>query len=143
MAHCAPDLRFDAGKLDAACRALGLRLVVLFGSRASGSPIPSPESDLDLAILGGPAGWRECIRAFAEVFPDLEPDIVRIGEADPLFRQEIFGAGMLLWGDPDLFCEYKAFAYKDFVDSADLRELEAALFKKKMTHIRQTLDASR
>ncbi len=45
-------------------------------------------------------------------------------------------AGVLLWGDVDDFLEYKVFAYRDFVDSADLRELEEALFRKKMAYIR-------
>jgi hypothetical protein len=44
-------------------------------------------------------------------------------------------------GDPDLFFDYRAFAFRDFVDSADLRRLEHALFRRKMAWIGKQLDA--
>lgn len=36
-------------------------------------------------------------------------------------------SGKLLHGDPSLYCEYKAYAYRDYIDSADLRRLEDRL----------------
>lgn len=138
----APFVAYEPARLEAAARALGLRMVVLFGSRASGSPPPGPESDVDLAVLGHPAqppAWIDAYRAFESVFPDLSLDLVLLHEADPLFLYEIFRSGVLLYGDPDAYYEYKAYAYRAFVESADLRALEEALYRKKMAYLRAQL----
>ena len=47
--------------------------------------------------------------------------------------------GVLLWGDPVLFSEYRAYAYRDFTDAADLFALERALFAKKMKRLEEEL----
>lgn len=134
---------YDAERLDAACRDLDLKLVVLFGSRATGSPPPTAESDLDLAVWTGAPNARERFwtlhRALAEAFAGHVLDLVVLDTTDPLFRHEIMRAGVLLWGDQDRFFDYRAYAYRAFVDSADLRALEDALFRKKMAYIRRTL----
>jgi predicted nucleotidyltransferase len=122
-------------------------MLVAYGSRAGGSSMaPGPESDLDLALSGpGLHGWKrlsDCLRALGGVFRDYTLDVVFLGEADPLFRWEIMRDGRLLFGDPIRFLEYRAFAYKDFIDSADLRRVEAALFRKRMDWIREQLHAA-
>jgi predicted nucleotidyltransferase len=139
-------LTYDPAHLDAVCRELDLQMVVLYGSRATGGPPPTPESDLDLAVVGRRPHaatplmmWHQ---ALADVFDGYALDLARLGTADPLFRYEIFRQGILLYGDLDAFFEYKAFAYRDFVDSADLRALEDALFQKKMAYLRSHLDGA-
>jgi predicted nucleotidyltransferase len=139
-------LAYDAKRLEAACERLGLTLLVAYGSRAGAAREPRPDSDLDLALsLPGPRGWArlsDCLRALGEVFQDYALDAVFLSDADPLFRWEIMREGKLLYGDPLEFLEYRAFAYKDFVDSADLRRVEAALFRKRMDWIREQLHAA-
>lgn len=134
----AAEPEFDVGKVRAAAERFGLRLVVLFGSRATGHP--PPDSDCDIAVLGCPQGeqWN-LFEALQDAIPDFPVDLVEIEPADPLFRHEIFLDAVLLYGNPDLFCEYRAFAYKDFVDSADLRALEHALFERRMARLRDRL----
>ncbi len=83
-----------------------------------------------------------CLCALGRVFGDYALDAVPLGEADPLFRWEIMRDGRLLFGDPIRFLEYRAFVYKDFIDSADLRCVEAALFRKRMDWIREQLHAA-
>ena len=87
-------------------------------------------------------GWLELNKQLAATMPDAMLDIVFLADADPLFRWEIMDQGVLLYGDIDDFLEYRAFAYRDFVDSADLRRLERALFEKKMAMIRERLRAA-
>lgn len=140
-------LAFDEAKLAAACRELGLTMLVAYGSRAGGASMaPGPDSDLDLALLGpGLSSWARmsaCLAALGEVFRAYPIDAVFLGEADPLFRWEIMRAGRLLFGDPIRYLEYRAFAYKDFIDSADLRRVEAVLFRKRMDWIREQLHAA-
>jgi predicted nucleotidyltransferase len=139
-------LKFEARELDGPCRKLGVRFAVLFGSRATGSPPPGPESDIDVAVLPGrqdesPSLWGYR-RELDAAFTDHSLDLVLLNNADPLLRWEVMERGILLYGDADEFLEYRAFAYRDFVDSADLRALEQDLFLKKMAHTRGVLDAA-
>lgn len=137
---------FDPLRLDEICTGLNARMLVLFGSRATGTPAPNEESDIDLALLvSDPArhqrSW-EYHAALAEVFAEMPVDLVFLAAADPLFRWEIMSAGVLLWGDVDEFLELRAFAFRDFVDSADLRALERTLSERKLAQIRQGLHAA-
>lgn len=126
-------LGYDPALLSNVAHAMQLRLVVLFGSWATSSPPPAAESDVDIAVLGCPsARFWECYTALDGVFPQRRLDLVRLEAADPLLRYEVTRQGILLAGDPDSFCEYRAFAYRDFVDSADLFALEQRMFEKKM-----------
>ncbi|HET8655696.1 MAG TPA: nucleotidyltransferase domain-containing protein [Longimicrobiaceae bacterium] len=133
---------FDAEALRVAADRLGLRLVVRFGSRATGAIPPStPGSDLDIAVLAG-TRWvtlHELYDALADAFPGADLDLALLNTADPLFRYEVFRRSDLLFGDPDLYAEYQAYAYRDFMDSADLRALEDALSRRKL---RRLLDAA-
>lgn len=130
----------DSEKLAAAAAGLRLRLVVLFGSRAGGAPAPRADSDWDIAALGcEPGRLLDCQCAISEAIPGASIDLVRLEDADPLLRQEVMAKAVLLYGDPDLFCEYRAYAYQDYHDSADLFALEQTLFRKKMARLKERL----
>lgn len=139
-------LNYDAVALAAECDRLHLRRVILFGSYATGSPVPGPDSDIDLAVSFFADRERRSVRELHDsldaVFEDRSLDIVLLSDADPLFRWEIMADGVLLHGDELDFLEFRAFAFRDFVDSADLRRLEATLFEKKMDWIRRRLNAA-
>jgi predicted nucleotidyltransferase len=139
-------IRYDPVALKAACEDLGLQLVLAFGSRAGGNLAPSESSDLDLAVLDPePVGWERFadVRSrLSRVFDFVEVDLVFLKDVDPLFRYEIFRTAEPLFGDLDLYASQKAYAYKAYVDSADLRRLERVLFKKKLALIDRSLHAS-
>ncbi len=133
-------LIYNSDRLATIANEWGLRLVVLFGSRARGRPAPAPDSDVDIATLGlAPTHYWDCHRLLSQVFRKYPLDLVRLENSDPLFRHEVMHKAILLWGDPDLYCEYRAYAYRDFTDSADLFELENTLFRKKMRLLREQL----
>ncbi len=138
-----PDLPVDATALDVIAKAQGLKMIVLYGSHARRKPPPGPDSDLDLAILGCPTDrfWT-CLQALSAQFPDHPVDLVRLEDADPLLRHEIMSVGRLWYGDPDGFCEYRAFAFRDFMDSADLRRLEQSLARRKLIWLEEQLDGA-
>jgi len=119
-------------------------LLILFGSRATSPPLITPESDLDLAVLLNPEQpanrFIECIQDLFELFSLYDADIALLNYTDPLFRYEVMKDGVLLFGDLDDFLEYRAFAFRDFMDSKDLRDLEEQLYKKKMAYISKELD---
>ena len=138
------ELRVDADHLASVAAEFGLRLVVIFGSYARRNPPPGPASDVDVAVLGCERKrFWECHQALSKALSTHALDLVRIEDADPLFRHEILSVASLLWGDPDLFSDYRAFAFRDFVDSADLRRLEHALFRRRLDWIGKQLDAPR
>jgi predicted nucleotidyltransferase len=129
------DLVRDPAVLRAAAEDMGLRLVVLFGSRVGGEHIHS-ESDVDVGIVAGSqtVAVLDAYSALAPAFAG-RLDVAILNDTDPLFRFEVFSHGMLLYGDPDLFAEYQAYAYRDYMDSADLRALEDALSRKKLDRL--------
>ena len=134
------NLTYDAERLAQVAQGMRWRLVVLFGSWAKGSPPPAPGSDVDIALLGmSEAGYADGLNALYDMFPGRPLDVVRLENADPLFRHEIMHRGVLLWGDPDLFSEWRAYAYRDFTDAADLFALEQALFAKKLKRLGEQL----
>jgi predicted nucleotidyltransferase len=133
-------------ELERDCERLGVWLLVLFGSQSPGGLPPRPGSDVDLALSFGRGASRVPVldlhEQLAPAFPGGQLDIVLLHDADPLFRWEIMERATLLYGDVDDFLEYRAFAYRDFMDSADLRALERILSDRKMKRIRERLRAA-
>ncbi len=129
-------------RLAAVAPDFGIRLAVLFGSRTHGQA--RPESDWDVAVAGCPPGriWELSSALQRALTSGVVVDLVRLEDADTLLRQEIMREAVLLYGDPDLFCEYRAFAFRDFVDSADLFALEHTLLRKKLDWLRERLHAA-
>jgi predicted nucleotidyltransferase len=126
--------------LKALCRQHNVRLLVAFGSRVTGSPPPSPDSDLDLALLLK-SGHAErsadlLIRHLPDFFPTYDVDLVFLNRADPLLRYEIMRESILLYGNMDEYAAYQVFSHRDLMDSRALLELEERLFEKKMAYIR-------
>jgi predicted nucleotidyltransferase len=135
-------VEYVPAQLEQVARELGLRMVVLFGSRATGRAL-RPVSDLDIAVLDRAvptwSRWVEVHGALSRVFRPYELDLAFLNTADALFRLEIMRQGVLLYGDRDTFDVYRIFAYRDFVETKDLRRLEDVLMRKKMAFLRRCL----
>ncbi|MFC1522699.1 nucleotidyltransferase family protein [Elusimicrobiota bacterium] len=125
------------------CRSLRLELVVLFGSRNGENLAIKPDSDLDIAVLDSEPFSHDRhsdVHGFLfDFFENYDLDFVMFNRADPLFRYEIMRNCQRLYGDPLKFLEYKSFAFRDYVDSRDLLDLEDALFRKKFSWIKEEL----
>ena len=112
-----------------------LRFIILHGSYATETPREG--SDLDIAVLGNEKiGFDKILELhgeFAGVFgddPERELDFKTLHGVDPLFRYHVTRDGILLFGNKTDYEEYKAYAYKDYMDSFDLSDLEFALLQK-------------
>lgn len=128
----------DRAMVAEAAERMGLRMVVLFGSHAGGDLSASPESDVDLAVLPGPVRPSIMdVHAALATATSASLDLVWLDEADHLFRWEILRNSELLYGDIDDYLEYRAFAFRDFTDSADLRALEAELLTRKLARLKE------
>lgn len=110
-----------------------LKFVILHGSFATGKEHKG--SDLDIAVLGkAPELLREKIlqlhNDFADVFgdgPERELDLKTLHNIDSLFRYYVTRDGVLLCGNTADYEEYKAYAFRDYMDSKDLRDLELTM----------------
>ena len=79
-----------------------------------------------MAVQGWPGeSFWECYEAIGEAFDAAQLDLVRLENADPLFRREIMQGGVLLAGD-----------------SADLFALEETHLRKKMARLKKQLHDS-
>ena len=119
-----------------------LRFVILHGSYAKGTS--QEGSDLDIAVLGKQridlAGLLDLHGELGKIFGDnkeRELDLKTLHEVDSLFRHLVVRDGILLFGDLTKYEEYKAYAFRDYMDSVDLRELELVLLKKSMESLSQ------
>ncbi|MFA4817916.1 MAG: nucleotidyltransferase domain-containing protein [Parcubacteria group bacterium] len=124
----------------------GIRLIILFGSQADKSA--HSESDYDVAVL---TDDRKNIRDFdnyskvlfflreALGIPDYKIDLTNINEANPLLLHEIFSKSALIYGNQDIFDEYRAFAFRTYIDAKPLLELEDYLIKKRQLFLNKII----
>jgi predicted nucleotidyltransferase len=93
----------------------GLRLVVLFGSVATGQA--RPDSDADVAVLGGDS-WKalELGSALAAQL-GREPHVVDLASASDALRFEVARHGVLLFeAEPNAWAEFQARAALMYFD---------------------------
>lgn len=117
-----------------------LRFIILHGSYAKGTPRPG--SDLDIAILG-----KRYIEGniYLKIFGELEDifgnnqerelDMKTLHHVDPLFRYQVTRDSALLYGDVAEYEEFKGYAFRDYMDSRDLRDLEEVLLRKSINKL--------
>lgn len=120
----------------------GLKLILLYGSYAKGTQ--TELSDLDIACLGKkPIDFETHIELYGElarVFGDIERDLdVQIlDRKDPLFLYQVAKNSALLYGSTLDYNEFRAYAFRAYHDSRDLRELQDRLMMRYQEHLNKT-----
>jgi len=116
-----------------ALQAIGVELVVLFGSRARGQQRPG--SDLDLGVLFRPTivdPLDLLDRVQDLISADAPVDLVSLNDADPLLQREVAMDGEAMFqGYPGAFEEFRLRAIKLFMDTQWLRDAEAAALRSR------------
>ena len=119
-----------------------LKFIILHGSYATGRT--HPHSDLDVAVLGKSEITRdELLDLYAEIaevlgdLPERELDLKTLHRKDPLFLYQVMKDSRLLFGNPTEYHEFKAYAFRQFHDSRDLRRLERILTYRLLERIKQ------
>jgi predicted nucleotidyltransferase len=108
------------GKQDKQLRKLAkqlkLKLVVLYGSKISGTS--RSDSDFDVAVLSAKKpDYRLFNQLFADrIFKGENVDIRFLNQADPLYAMEVVKDGILLFGDQDEFDDLKVLVNKKYID---------------------------
>ncbi|MFA5892173.1 MAG: nucleotidyltransferase domain-containing protein [Actinomycetota bacterium] len=124
------DLRVDEDAL----RALGVELVVLFGSHARGTS--GPESDVDVGVVtqGEVPPLMDARRGRIQdaLGFDGEIDLVFLAEADPLLLFQVATDGKPLYERaPGTFEEFRIRAVKLYYDTAWIRRIEAEALRRR------------
>lgn len=126
--------KIDKPKIDKIAGKYGLKLAILFGSQATGKAHQG--SDVDIAVLGEKKLSFEDIislnNELAEVFQVREIDVKSLHNSDPLFRYQVMRDGKLLYGKNYDYYSFKAYAFRDFIDSRDLLNLKEIMVKKRV-----------
>lgn len=124
----------------------GLKLVLLFGSYASGKV--RKDSDLDIAVLTDENENISDLKKYTDLLfflsetleiPSQKMDLTNLNNANPLLSYEITTKCQLLFGDKDLFDEYRARSFKSYVDARPLFDLEHALIIKRNLMLKQLI----
>lgn len=124
------------GKVEELRQEYNLRFIILHGSYAKGKE--RSDSDCDIAVVGNHLlGWKD-VTAIESRLTELlgagkisNLDVKSLDRVDPLFRYFVVRDSVLLAGDPHEYNEFKAYAFRDYVDSLDLRILERRMIQSK------------
>jgi len=120
-----------------------LKLILLYGSAAKNSL--KKTSDIDIAIL---PEKELSLKTFLSLHTELsqilgndfkrELDLVDLRKKDPLFLYQVAKNCLLLYGELNDFNEFRAFAFRYYLDSRDLRNLEKKLVEKAQKHLEES-----
>lgn len=112
-----------------------LKLLLLFGSQLRYKKFLHPESDVDIAYISQRELSGEEIINFncdlIDTFNYNKIDIVDLKKAPPFLCFEISKNSKLLFGKKMDYLEFKAVAFKKYIDTHSLFELEDFLIKKR------------
>jgi predicted nucleotidyltransferase len=117
----------DRQRLGETAAAHGVELLVHFGSTATG--VAHAGSDVDLAVLlarvpDSYAQEADLQAVLQSGVPDREVDLVILNRADPLLLKQVTESGRLLYGDPNRWQEFRAYAFKRYQDHRRFLQME-------------------
>ena len=133
-------------KIEKTGKDFDLKLLLIYGSYAKGNQ--RKDSDLDIAFLGNVPvdfdGYFRLHSDLADIFGDMarDLDVVDIYKKDPLFLYQVAKNSQLLYGRALDYHEFRAFAFRSYMDSKDIRKLEKILVFRYQNYL-DTLYASR
>lgn len=116
-----------------------LKLAVIYGSFAKGRNHRA--SDLDIAVLGEKKlEFRTILELYSEfsnTFKGREVDVKSLHGVDPFFRYQVMRDSVLIYGDHLEYHNFKAYAFRAYMDSKDLLRIEKILSQKTISYLRQ------
>lgn len=140
-------MKINKKKLDQMAAGKGIKFIVLFGSHISGKT--RKDSDFDVAVLTVQGKniskdfdyYNDILFFLSEVIgiPDYKLDLTNLNNANPLLRYNVISGGKLLFGDRNDYDEYRAFAFRDYIDARPLFKLEKHLIKKRQRILKDAL----
>ncbi len=127
----------------------GIKMLILFGSQASGKA--KNESDFDLAVLMVEgkniskklADYADTLFSLASIFEVTEDkiDLTNLSSASPFLQKEIFSNGKLIFGDEYEFTALKSAALRQYIGSKSLQELRRKMIEKRQKMLAEKIYA--
>ena len=139
-------MKVDREKIEKYAFEKGIKFITLFGSRALGNR--RENSDFDVAVLTTREKNISVLENYSEILdflsnvldiPDYRIDLTNLNKANPFLKYEVVSSGKLLYGDEDEYADYRAGAFKDYIDSQPLFHLEKYLIKKRQNLLGELL----
>jgi predicted nucleotidyltransferase len=139
-------MKVDREKIEKYAFEKGIKFIILFGSQAVGDR--HENSDFDVAVLTTREKNLSVLKNYSEILvflsnilgiPDYRIDLTNLNKANPFLKYEVVSSGRLLYGDEDEYADYRAGAFKDYVDSQPLFHLEKYLIKKRQNLLGELL----
>jgi predicted nucleotidyltransferase len=131
------------GKIKEIAEKYGLKLLLLFGSRAKDEKYIHKDSDFDVAYLSEKdLDIKQEIELncdLIDAFGSDKVDLVDIKRVNPFLRNEIAKNSKLFYGKKIDYLEFKAFAFKDYISHKPLFELQNFLIKKRHQLLREKI----
>ena len=132
-------MKVDYEKLKKEASALGIQMIILFGSQATGKA--HADSDYDVAVLMVPEknigenmdDYTKTLFFLAEALciPDQKLDLTNLNNASPFLQKEIFANCKLIFGDAYKFASFKSFALREYIATSGLRDLRSKIIIKR------------
>jgi predicted nucleotidyltransferase len=139
-------MKVDGEKIEKYAFEKGIKFIILFGSQAVGGR--HEHSDFDVAVLTTRETNLSVLKNYSETLdflsnilgiPDYRIDLTNLNKANPFLKYEVVSSGKLLYGDEDEYADYRAGAFKDYIDSQPLFHLEKYLIKKRQNLLGELL----
>ena len=139
-------MKVDRERIEKYAFEKGIKFIILFGSQAVGDR--HENSDFDVAVLTTRENNLSVLEMYNEMLdflskglgiPDYRIDLTNLNKANPFLKYEVVSSGKLLYGDEDEYADYRAGAFKDYIDSQPLFHLEKYLIKKRQTLLAELL----
>lgn len=125
-------------KIGEIAREYDLRLVLLFGSQASGQV--HQRSDIDIAVMfeeaaSASARRLDLIADLRGIFAGRDVDLSLINRADPLFLKKILEDCELVFGEPRSLAELKMYAFRRYIDHKRYLRLEEQYVRRLLARL--------
>jgi predicted nucleotidyltransferase len=139
-------MKVDRERIEKYAFEKGIKFIILFGSQAVGDR--HENSDFDIAVLTTREKNLSVLKNYSEILdflsntldiPDYRIDLTNLNKANPFLKYEVVSSGKLLYGDEDEYADYRAGAFKDYIDSQPLFHLEKYLIKKRQNLLEELL----
>jgi predicted nucleotidyltransferase len=139
-------MKVDRERIEKYAFEKGIKFIILFGSQAVGDR--HENSDFDVAVLTTREKNLSVLKNYSETLdflsnilgiPDYRIDLTNLNKANPFLKYEVVSSGKLLYGDEDEYADYRAGAFKDYIDSQPLFHLEKYLIKKRQNLLGELL----
>jgi len=127
------EINYDKLKKEAPLK--GIKMIILFGSQASGKM--RKESDCDIAVLTAEEknigknmdNYTDILFFLSEALriPDQKLDLTNLNNASPFLQKEIFSNCKLIFGGDYKFASFKSFALREYIATKGLRDLRSKI----------------